>query len=617
MINNKGVKIMKKEILTSFLSIWFIAVFTAIPAVSQENGEASKIVSVKLYQNQAEITRQAKITLKAGQNKVVLGGLPELLYDWSAKGKLPEGFKGKIQTLEVESKALINKRQKSILEIEEKLERLRQNDEVYLDDLKNLKSQEGFLDSIMAFSNQNISKELATRIPDVKVWDNTLTYVSAKKKEIFKQRRDIEKKREDLGKEIQKWEFELNQIAGYNYFQNYQTLNKVILTNRSAMNVQQFAEISGKYAEKHQLLEKPTEKVDIEKRFIVDIFSAKACDADFTISYVIPNTYWQMQYDIRASNQDKTIDLVIYGNVYQNTGEDWSDIILSLSTGSPVNAIEPPVLEPWYLDVYTPPVNAYPQGKARYAESKKAAKDEAESYAQAAEPVQEELEVPETTVSEKGPYFEITIPAAQTILSSNKYQKKYIKDYKLKGNDVTFFYELTPAMERNGYLKVKTVNTTDLPWIAGESQIFLENEFMGKVNIPAIAPGKEEEFVLGIEGRLWAEKELVTKYEDTSGVFGGNRRIMYKYKLKIENQLPQKTEVLVQDVIPVSRNEKIQVELKNLSMPFMKDGKFDKSTEHEQGIRKWKLELDPKQKKEITYEISVSFDKDITINGLK
>ncbi|MCU0821205.1 MAG: mucoidy inhibitor MuiA family protein [Spirochaetes bacterium] len=605
---------MKKEILAALLSTCFLLVFPAMPAVSQENGESSKIVSVKLYQNQAEITRQTKIKLKAGQNKVVLGGLPELLYDWSAKGKLPEGFKGKIQTLEVESKALINKRQKSILEIEEKLEKLRQEDEVFLDDLKNLKSQEEFLNSIMAFSSQNISKELATRIPDVKVWDSTLTYVAAKTKEIFKQRRDIEKKREDLGKEIQKWEFELNQIAGYNYFQNYQTLNKVIITNRSAMNVQQFAEISGKYAEKHQLLEKPTEKIDIEKRFIVDIFSVKACDADFTISYVIPNTYWQMQYDIRASNQDKSIDLVIYGNVYQNTGEDWSDIILSLSTGSPVNAIEPPVLEPWFLDVYTPP--AYPQSRTKYDMKKKAEMPE-ESCQQAAESVQAELEIPETTVTEKGPYFEITIPAAQTILSSNKYQKKYIKGYNLKGNDVTFYYEITPAMKRNGYLKVKTVNTTDLPWISGESQIFLENEFMGKVNIPSIAPGKEEEFVLGIEGRLWAEKELVTKYEDTSGVFGGNRRIMYKYKLKIENQLPQKTEVMVQDMIPVSRNEKIKVELNNLSLPFLKDEKFNKSTEHEQGIRKWKLEIDPKQKKEITYEISISFDKDITINGLK
>ena len=108
--------------------------------------------------------------------------------------------------------------------IEKKLERFREKDQVLLDDLKNIKSQEKFLNSVLDFTNQNVSKELATRIPKITVWDNTLRYVSRKKKSLLKQKRSIEKQRELIGKKIQKWEFELSQVAGYSYFRTYQVV---------------------------------------------------------------------------------------------------------------------------------------------------------------------------------------------------------------------------------------------------------------------------------------------------------------------------------------------------------------------------------------------------------
>ncbi len=610
---------MRKKSLIIVASVW-LSVFMSKAGVADENAKISKIVSVKLYQNQAEITRKVNLKLNKGQNRVVLGNLPKLLYDWSAKGKLPEKFEGKILSLEVEKKALIKKRQKRILEIEEKLEKLRDRDQALLDELKNIRSQEKFLNSILEFTNQTVSKELATRIPQVKVWDNTLNYVSKKKKGLSNSKREIERKRENLGKEIQKWEFELSQIAGYNYFNNYQTLNRVTLENRAALNVQQFANITTKYALRNKLLKKPTDKVDIEKQFIVDIFSSRSSNVEFTISYVIPHTNWQMQYDLRASNQKKSLDLVIYGNIYQKTEEDWKDVSLSLSTGSPVNAIEPPKLYPWYLDVYTPPTPVYKSKAKRYKSAKPMAQQaakESDFYSED-EAIGQKAEIPQSVISEKGAFFEITLPMKQTILSSNKYQKKFIQDYKLEGKDnVEFYYELTPAKSRSSYLRVKGKNATKLPWLAGESQIFLENEFMGKVNLPYTPPGKEEDFVLGMESRITSEKELVKKYEDTSGVFGGNRRIAYRYKLTVENQLPGNTDVTVQDTIPVSRNEKIQVELKNLSHQFEKDEKTRKSTDFQRGIRKWKLNLDKHEKKEITYEVVISFDKDVDISGLR
>ena len=582
---------------------------------AEENPMASRIVSAKLYQNQAKITRSVRITLAKGTNTVIIGGLPKLLYDWSMRGSLPKSFSGKILSLEVEQKALIKKRQQLIAKIEERLEGLREKDQVLADELKNLHSQEKFLNSILDFTNQTVSRELATRIPQVTVWDNTLEYVAAKRSVILRQKRKTEREREALGKEIQKWEFELSQIAGHSYFRNYQSLNSAIMNKRSSVSVQQFADVNNEYSQRDEFLKRPTEKIDVEKRAIVSIYSAVAAETEFTLSYQIPNTYWQMLYDVRASRENRGIDLVIYANIYQKTEEDWEDIQLSLSTGSPVLSVTVPSLAPWYLDIYTPYYPSSPSTYGGVSKSKQEAVKEREELSVTGK--EDRAPAPETKIEEKGMFFEAALPLNHTIQSSDKYQKKYIKDFRIADKDkVSFYYQCIPQRDRNGFLRVKTFNTTPLPWLGGEAQVFLENEFLGKVGVPHTSIGQEIDFVLGVESRIVSKKELLKKYEDTSGVFGGNRRILYSYRITLENSMPGNASVVVLDTVPVSKNEKIKAELEKVSLPFLDDEKERKTSEYLSGIRKWKLEMKPGEKREITYEAVITFDKKESVRGL-
>jgi hypothetical protein len=206
-------------------SVFLISASSGSGENADGNVFSSKIDSVKLYQNQAMISRSVNIKLAKGENVVVLGGLPQTLYDWSVKSSLPKDYKGRILSVEVEKKALLKKRENRIADIEKILIDLREKDLELLDSLKENQSEQGFLDSILNFTNQTASKELVTRIPQIKVWDDTLEYVSGKRKALLARKRAIEKKREEIGKSIQKWEFELSQIAGTTYYRNYQTMN--------------------------------------------------------------------------------------------------------------------------------------------------------------------------------------------------------------------------------------------------------------------------------------------------------------------------------------------------------------------------------------------------------
>lgn len=600
-------------------SIFFIF---SVSWASSENlpvAANSKITSVKLFINRAEITRISKIRLQKGLNTILIEGLPDNMYDWSVRGSLPEKFNGKIMAMEISRQALLEKRRKKIAEIEKKLEDLRDQDAGLADDLTNIKGQDDFINSINDFTRQTASKDLQTRIPQTDLWGNTLDYTAKKKKDLQNSARAIQKKRRDLAKEIQKWEFELVQIGGSSYFSSYQKINKAMEKNIAQTQVQQYSDVTDQYAQQQSYLQSDTSGIATEKRLLLSIYSASEDETDFSLIYMIPNTYWQMMYDFRASKKNEEIDVILYANIFQKTGEDWEGINLSLSTGEPLTNIALPYLPPWYLNARQP----YQEDERDYFKSYKKAEANGKAAMMDEESVPESKKkngapIPESTITSAGFSFEVTFPIKQTLQSSEKYQKKLIKSYKLKSaRELKYYFETVPESSGKIFLMAKTSNRTELPWLGGEAQVFLENEFIGKVDIPNTPVDKEQELVLGIAPDMTGKKELVKKFNDTSGVFGGNTRIVYSYKITVENNSKEQREVIIRDNFPVSNSKEIEVAIKNLSTQFVSDEDIKKTTEYQQGIRKFIINLSPGAKKEITYDAVITYDKQLIIDGLK
>jgi hypothetical protein len=600
---------MKKTLMT-------VLVVTALSfsAIAQEL--ESKIVSVKVFQNQAVVEREATVKIKRGENTVTLVGFPQEILDWSVKSALPKGLDAKIMTVQVEQKMLVERFQKKVGVIEDKLKELKKKDQLYIDELSSLKSQEKFVDSVLNFTVDNASKELQTRIPQVKVWDDTLAYCSAKKHLIVQRRRETENTREDLGKEIQKWEFELAQIAGQNYYSNFQNISKAQMSKKGALEVQQFGDANAYYGAQISILKNPAVGTDIEKRIILGIFSSRDADAKITFSYMINRTDWDMVYDIRASRDSGKLDLSVYGDVYQKTGEDWNGVKLFLSTGAPSNRPGTPVFNPWYLDIYRAAPSATTRRDERDRFANAAQKAEAPKQAFESEDLAPAL-IPQTKIAEKGAYIELELPLAQSIQSSDRKQKKFIKEYSFKtGSSLSFSYEVYTWHTRDAFLAARFVNTSEIPLLPGVAQVFIENEYYGLIQMPYMPAGKKETLPLGIEPRIGAEKVLVKKFEDTKGVFGGKTRIVYTYQINVENNMKTDIELTVHDMIPVSQNEKIEVEILNPTVqPAGEEGKDD--AKYKQGLRKYPVKLSAGQKKTITYDLAVTYDKDLPVRGLR
>ncbi|HWD87708.1 MAG TPA: mucoidy inhibitor MuiA family protein [Mucilaginibacter sp.] len=82
---------------------------------------------------------------------------------------------------------------------------------------------------------------------------------------------------------------------------------------------------------------------------LVTVSSKKALETEFTLNYVVHNASWFPTYDIRAKNINSPISISYKANVSQQSGEDWKNIKLTLSTGNPTVSGSKPELNPYFL----------------------------------------------------------------------------------------------------------------------------------------------------------------------------------------------------------------------------------------------------------------------------
>ena len=82
---------------------------------------------------------------------------------------------------------------------------------------------------------------------------------------------------------------------------------------------------------------------------VVKVSTKAATRGKFTLTYLVKNASWYPSYDIRAKDVASPIQLVYKANVSQNSGEEWKNVKLILSSGNPSNNNEKPILPTYNL----------------------------------------------------------------------------------------------------------------------------------------------------------------------------------------------------------------------------------------------------------------------------
>jgi len=98
-----------------------------------------------------------------------------------------------------------------------------------------------------------------------------------------------------------------------------------------------------------QLQEATSHKNENRQEVVLEIEADRNGTSTVEISYVVANAGWQPLYDIRASSLEDPISLVTKGRIYQNTGKDWDNVQMQVSTYLPKSNQDRPILNPFYV----------------------------------------------------------------------------------------------------------------------------------------------------------------------------------------------------------------------------------------------------------------------------
>lgn len=335
----------------------------------------------------------------------------------------------------------------------------------------------------------------------------------------------------------------------------------------------------------------------------------------FDVTYVCSGANWHPVYDMRLDEGGK-VHASYLAMVSQNTGEDWQDVELSLSTARTAATQSIPKLEPWYLRLYidqpvTPPMAkmAMPRGRGFGAgggggDDEMAAGPPMMSMAAPAPAPAPLAEVAQAEVSEQSASAVFKVPRRMTIPSGNSPHRTQIAEFELPAR---VDYVAAPKLALQAYIRVTVTNDSPLVFLPGKANLFHGDDFVGTSFVDGSA-GREFELQMGVDERIGLKRELVSR-EVSKAFIGGTRKIGYRFKIEVEaRQLPGAVEVTILDQIPHSRHEEIKVKLLDTTpKPFEVT---------ELGELKWKITLESGQRQELFFEFTVEYPKTQELVGI-
>jgi uncharacterized protein (TIGR02231 family) len=347
---------------------------------------------------------------------------------------------------------------------------------------------------------------------------------------------------------------------------------------------------------------------------------------ELALKYAVPGASWAPAYDARLRAADRAVELAYFGLVRNGTGEDWSDISLTLSTARPSLGGGAPELQPWIVDVMQPQPEEAMERRKFSARAKLAMAGamalkagsgggNAPAAAPAGEVEDKEAQAITAAVEAGATSATFKIPVAVTLPANNTTQKISIATAKLAAN---LQYQATPKLIEAAFLSANAVNTTEYPFLAGAMNTFLDETFVAASSLKTVMPGEKVELQLGADEGIAIKRKLVNRFSEDTGLTGKGRRITYEFLVTITNNKKTAERVVFKEPIPVSRNEKIEV---SLLTPAEKEVGAKESlkevTREEDGRLVWRLDVKAGEKREIPIKFKVEYPGDVNVVGLE
>ena len=543
-----------------------LALFLSLTSIAKEIDVPSKISSVTVFRSKAEIVRHASLNLSPGAHELIFNNVEKAI----EASSIQTAAKGNLILLGVhyELDYLANKiKPYRLKEMEDSLEMLNYDKEVIVNKIDILSKEEEVI-----LANQKIGGEEGLSVGEIEELSDFI--------------------RERLT--------------------NIRTTK--IKLNITLKNVK-------KYISKlKNQIRQSSRGNDPVGKIVVKVKVNAATKGKFELKYIVKGAGWTPNYDIRADDSKNSISLLQKANVWQNTGIDWNKVKLTLSTAKPAQGGTRPYLTPWYVWVKEPVkkvansrrgvVNRASSSVEEFAEEEIAFGDDEDGWGDDWDEEDDDsfLELSESTSSytattENALSVEYNIAIPYDIPATGVKQLVEVKQIEM---DCEFAHYCAPNYDKDAFLVAKVAGWEKYDILAGNASIYLNGTFVGNTYLNVNATTDKLDVSLGRDPKVIVKREKLTDFT-TKRTVGSSIKQDFGYKITIKNLKSKPIQLQIQDQLPVSKNNDIEVEATVLS-----EGVQNESL----GYITWDLKLESSESKELEYKYTVKYPKSKIIENL-
>lgn len=489
----------------------------------------TRIDAVTVHPSHALVSRIGKLPLREGASRLRITGLPAKLDDRSVRLVMGGDARPTLVGFAVATVPASEEVSPESRALEEELRALQREDASLDGAYQQVGDQRGFLTSMRSTFDGKLVGKLGAEKIDPNAWTKAEAYIGG-----------------ELGRLLA----EARRIAG----------ERRVLARKMELVRKKQEQLRGKRGTS-------TKTVTFEVR------APNAGAATLTLRYLVPDVRWQSLYDARLLGGE--VELVQYALVTQESGEDWDNVVMTVSTSDAGARVRVPKLTARNLGVGHLGLIDTTVARTRASSDR-----ELKSKERALPPPPP---APEAEMSQAE--FVVRYSAAtRVVIPSSPAGRKTPLGVRRVG--VAIEHIAMPARALGAYMIAKGRIDANAILPAGDVSLFFGAEYVGATHVPQVAPGGELRLPFGRDERVRIQRVMLERKRHEEGVFSKSQRYDHRYEIRVENQSGRSLDLVVLDQHPVSQHADIKVELLEDTTPRSTPEPGDAP-----GVLRWRMQV--------------------------
>jgi len=529
---------------------------------------ASKIEEVTLYASSALVRREARLT---GAGTFVLQDLPFALDKNNLRVRC-EG--GDVANVEVRERVVDKAPNERMQILRDRVTASKRELKVLDDESAVLQAMREHLQQLMKLDFTAHSSDVQTGKASVETWGANYEFIAKRLADNTTALRESQWKIEDKTQAIKAVETELGKLTGTGAVHVYDVVADVVGSGAAVLEVE----------------------------------------------YFVGGTGWQPAYDLRTAKDLSKVELAYRARVWQQTGEDWDDVEINLSTAQPQRGAQGPELAPIWLSIWQPPsVLAARAKNAPQSETKGYGGDDynlnkevgAEREGRYRGPGDSVPPRPFASVQNQGLSVRFKLARRESIQSREQPTTVLVgtDDLAIQPERYT-----APSLDPTVWLRAKTKNTSPWALLPGTAAVFFGADYLGPAQMETVQPGQEFTLALGADPGVTVARTRTDDLKKGPGFLSSKSSKIDGWRIHLENHgavganQDGSVEVIVREVLPSAKDERIDVEISRADPKPSTDERWKQDAD-EKGIQTWIVRVPKDGKSDLVFQTTIEYPK--------